>query len=101
MATGRTTNNKRKHNVQEFKKDILAFLEEHGRVPVIHRDHELVEGESLLRSRLDYYTREGHDTVLLGKVYDLDPCHKSGIPSKYRALINQALDVEKPLIRLV
>ena len=101
MSNGRKVNNKRKNNVQGFKKDILLFVKEHGRVPITHRNNEIVEGESLLRHRLDYYTNKCNDMTLLGEVYNLDPCHKSGIPSKYRALINEALSVKKPLIRLV
>jgi hypothetical protein len=101
MANGRKTNNKRKHKVKQFKKDIIAFMEEHGRAPATHRAYEATEGESLLRSRLDYYTEKCNDTTLLGEVYSLDPCHKSGIPLKYRALINKDLNVQKPLIRLV
>ncbi len=101
MSTGRTTNNKRGHNVKKFKEEIVSFIEEHGRVPVTHREFELVEGESKLRSRMDYYTKECNDMTLLGTIYTLDPCHLSGIPSKFRAIINSHLDVEKPLIRLV
>ena len=101
LATGRKTNNKRKHNVQENKKLILEFIKEHGRVPCVHTKHERIKGEHFLRSRLDNYTNDRNDMTLLGQVYDLDPCHKSGIPNKYRSIINKSLDVEKPLIRLV
>ena len=96
MTTGRTSNNKRKHNVRGFKKEILEFIQEHGRVPAVHAG-----GESQLRSRLDYYTNECNDMTLLGQVYEVDKCHKSGIPSKYRVTINEALSGSKPLIRLV
>lgn len=101
LATGRAVNNKRKHDVAGFKKEILAFVKEHNRVPSTNRENELTEGEARLRHRLDYYTNNCNDMTLLGQVYDGDPCHRSGIPAKYRAIINEALTVKKPLIRLV
>lgn len=101
VSTGRVSNNKRKHNIAEFKKEIIAFLEEHGRVPSTSREYETVEGEARLRNKLDYYTKQKNDMTLLGKVYETDKCHLSGIPSKYRKIINEALDVDKPLVRLV
>lgn len=101
MSTGRISNNKRKHNIAKFKEEIIAFLEEHGRVPTTSRQCEIVEGEARLRNRLDYYTKQKNDMTLLGKIYDTDKCHLSGIPSKYRRIINEALDVDKPLIRMV
>ena len=101
MATGRVSNNKRKHNVEGFKKEILEFLNTHGRVPCPSYNHEIFEGEARLRHRLDYYTNQKNDMTLLGKIYDVDKCHKSGIPSKFRKIINESLNVEKPLIRLV
>lgn len=101
MATGRTTNNKRKHDIQGFKKQILEFIETNGRVPTTSRKYETIEGESRLRNRLDYYTGDKNDMALLGQVYAADKCHKSGIPSKFRAIINEALNTKKPLIRMV
>jgi hypothetical protein len=101
MRTGRISNNKRKHNVTEFKKEIMSFLREHGRVPGSSRQYETIEGEARLRQKLDYYTKEKNDTTLLGKIYDTDKCHLSGIPLKYRRIINESLDIDKPLIRLV
>jgi hypothetical protein len=101
MATGRTTNNKRKHNVAGFKQQILDFIKEHGRAPTTHQG-ETIEGEGNLRHKLDYYTKQCNDMTLLGQVYAGDKCHKSGIPMKFRALINEALSKEeKPLIRQV
>lgn len=100
MATGRTSNHKRPHNVKAFKQEILDFIKTHGRVPTT-RSGETVEGEGCLRNKLDYYTKQGNDMTLLGKVYEGDKCHKSGIPAKFRALINESLDTDKPLIRLV
>jgi hypothetical protein len=100
MASGRTTNNKRKHDIEGFKKEILTFIETHGRSPMRYQD-QTVEGEGNLRSKLDRYTLTLGDMTFLGKVYSSDPCHRSGIPAKYRPIINKALDVEKPLIRLV
>lgn len=100
MATGRTTNNKRKHDVQGFKKKILEFVKEHGRAPMSY-SREKFEGEGNLRAKLDRYTLTNKDMTFLGEVYAADPCHKSGIPGKYRAIINEALTVSKPLIRLV
>lgn len=97
MNNGRKTNNKRKHNVKGFKKDILSFIKENGRTPSSRGPIE----ETLLRRKLDHYTYVNNDMTLLGKVYALDPCHKSGIPSKFRKLINESLDVSKPLVRLV
>jgi hypothetical protein len=101
LVAGRKTNHKRKHDIEGFKKEILKFIEDNGRVPSPSRKHQILEGEATLRHRLDYYTLDKNDTTFLGKVYDGDKCHRSGIPSKYRAIINKALDVEKPLIRLV
>lgn len=101
MSTGRVSNNKRKHNVAEFKKEIIAFLEEHGRVPTTSRECEIFEGEGRLRNKLDYYTKKKNDMTLLGKIYDTDKCHLSGVPSKYRKIINEALDIDKPLIRII
>lgn len=101
MSTGRVSNNKRNHNVSEFKKEIIAFLKEHGRVPSTSREYETIEGEARLRNKLDYYTKEKNDMTLLGKIYETDKCHLSGIPSKYRKIINESLDVDKPLIRMV
>lgn len=100
MATGRTTNHKRKHDVKGFKKEILQFMETHGRAPMSRR-HQTVEGEGCLREKLNRYTLELKDMTFLGEVYGKDKCHRSGIPGKYRKLINESLDVEKPLIRLV
>ncbi len=101
MATGRTTNNKRKHDIRNSKKEILNFIKENGRVPCTLKAYEQVEGERLLRHKLDYYTNHNNDMAFLGQVYGLDPCHKSGIPGKYRPIINKALNVDTPLIRLV
>jgi hypothetical protein len=100
MLTGRTTNNKRKHNIKGFKKEILEFIETHGYVPQVKR-HETIEGEGELRNKLNRYTLTKNDMSFLGKVYSLDPCHRSGIPSKFRAIINEILDTETPLIRMV
>jgi hypothetical protein len=101
MLTGRKSNHKRKHDVQGFKKEILAFIKEHGRVPSTSYQYQTNEGEARLRHKLDYYTQTKKDMTLLGKIYETDKCHLSGIPVKYRKLINESLDVEKPLIRLV
>ena len=38
--------------------------------------------------------------TLLGRIFEVDKCHLSGIPMKYRAIINKSLDVERPLVRL-
>lgn len=99
-ALGRGTNNKRPHNVAGFKEEIVAFMKEHGRVPTT-RSGETIPGEGTLRNKLDYYTKQGNDMTLLGIVYKEDPCHRSGIPMRFRPLLNQQLDVSKPLIRLV
>lgn len=96
MVTGRTTNNKPKHDIPGSKKKILEFIKEHGRTP----GNGNLE-ESRLRHKLDRYTLENNDMTFLGQVYEGDKCHRSGIPGKFRALINEALSVEKPLIRLV
>lgn len=100
LVTGRTTNNKRKHDIAGFKKEILEFIETNGRAPMAYQN-ETIEGEGNLRNKLNRYTLTLKDMTFLGKVYELDRCHKSGIPAKFRAIINEALDVEKPLIRLV
>lgn len=97
---GRNTNSKRKHDVRNNKNAILEFIENHGRVPTTYGG-QVIEGEARLRSKLDYYTKVGNDMTLLGKVYKADKCHKSGVPAKYRPIINQTLDIEKPLIRMV
>jgi hypothetical protein len=100
MTAGRKTNNKRKHNVTKHKADIVEFMKKYGRAPITHRRFAKIEGESLLRSRLDYYTNEKKDMALLGKVYEQDKCHRSGIPSRFRPIINEALKTSRPLIRL-
>lgn len=101
LATGRKPSFKRKHNVQLFKQEILQFVETHNRAPTTHAINELVPGEAKLRQKLDYYTKNRNDMGLMGKVYAIDKCHRSGIPARFRSIINEALDVEKPLIRLV
>ena len=99
MASGfRSTNNKRKHNVKGFKIEILEFIEMHGRVPSRLGN---IEGENNLHYKLNYYTNKKKDMAFLGKVYKGDKCHRSGILGKYRSIINEALDIDKPLIRLV
>lgn len=101
MATGRKTNNKRAHNIQGFREEIIAFVKENGRVPSTSYEYQKLEGEACLRHKLDYYTKKRKDMSLLGIVYASDPCHLSGIPVKYRPLINQFLMVEKPLCRII
>lgn len=101
VATGRVSNNKRKHNVDGFKQEILDFIQEHGRAPTTYAGAK-IEGEGRLRQKLDYYTLKNNDMTLLGKVYETDKCHRSGIPAKFRPVINEAIgNVSKPLIRLV
>lgn len=100
LSSGRKTNGKRKHNVQGFKKEILSFVEEHGRVPTT-ASGEKIPGEGNLRHKLDYYTKQMNDTSFLGLIYKGDKCHKSGIPMKFRKVINQNIDLDKPLVRLV
>jgi hypothetical protein len=103
FATGRKSNHKRKHNKKEFKRQILEFIEKHGRVPSTYSGATL-DGEGTLRSKLDYYTQRNKDMTFLGQVYGLDKCHLSGILSKYRPLINNLLEenrLEEPLIRQV
>lgn len=100
MVSGRKTNNKRKHNVKAFKAEIIEFIQTNGRVPTTLTG-EKIQGEGRLRAKLDYYTQEANDMTFLGEVYSLDKCHKSGIPARFRPLINQALEeVEKPLVRM-
>lgn len=101
MATGRKSNYKRKHAVKEGKQEIIDFINKYGRAPTNKSCNETVEGEHLLRCKLDYYTQVKNDMTLLGKVYEIDKCHLSGIPMKFRAIINEQLDVEKPLKNLV
>jgi hypothetical protein len=100
LATGRKASGKRKHDIEGFKKEILAFVETNGRVPSTSYEYQTTEGEARLRHKLDYYTRKKNDTTLLGMIYETDKCHLSHIPMKYRAIINRSLNVEKPLIRL-
>lgn len=100
IALGRKASGKKEHNVVKFKNDILNFLAEHGRVPSTSYEHETIDGEANLRRKLDYYTVNCKDMTLLGQVYSVDKCHKSGIPAKYRKIINESIDVEKPLVRL-
>lgn len=100
MATGRKSNYKRRHNVAGFKEEIITFMKKHGRVPT-SRSGEVIPGEGTLRNKLDYYTKQGNDMTLLGLVYKEDKCHRSGIPMRFRPLLNEQLDTEKPLIRLV
>ena len=101
MLTGRKSNNKRSHDRKVLKKEILDFIMKYGRVPNYYGNRQEIGGESKLRSNLNRYTLEYGDMTFLGEVYSLDPCHRSGIPSKYRAIINESLIVEKPLIRLI
>lgn len=100
MESGRTTNNKRKHNIKQFKQDILNFIKKYGHAPRRYKNATM-EGEGNLKHKLDYYVLTKNDMSFLSEVYALDPCHRSGIPMKFRSLINKALGVEKPLIRLV
>lgn len=100
MATGRKTNGKRKHDVKGFKKEILAFVETHGRVPARYRSAQMIKGEATLRAKLDYYTLKRNDMTLLGSIYEIDKCHKSAIPMRYRPLINKNLNTETPLVRM-
>lgn len=101
MLSGRKTNHKRKHNIEEFKKQIVDFLEKHGRAPSTSYEYQIIEGEACLRQKLDYYTQNKNDMTFLSIVYKHDKCHKSGIPAKYRKILNEYLDIEKPLIRLI
>lgn len=100
MALGRKSNHKGKHDVKGFKKKILQFIKDNGRVPTTYSG-AVIEGEGALRSKLDYYTQVKNDMTLLGEVYKLDKCHKSAIPAKFRPTINANLDIDKPLIRMV
>ena len=101
MSTGRKSNNKRKHDRKTLKREILDFIVKYGHVPNnYNRPHE-IEGEGKLRVNLDRYTGKYGDMGFLGQVYSLDPCHRSGIPLKFRPLINKSLDVDKPLVRMV
>ena len=100
MATGRKSNNKRKHDKKALKKEIIDFIEKNGRVPNRYNRFQEIEGESKLRNNLDRYTQQYGDTTFLGQVYSLDPCHRSGIPLRFRPIINKSLDVDKPLFRI-
>lgn len=100
LVSGRKASGKRKHNIQEFKKEIISFVEIYGRVPARYKNQK-IEGEGRLRAKLEYYTKECGDMTFLSKIYSADKCHRSGIPLKYRPLINRNLDeLEKPLVRL-
>lgn len=101
MITGRKSNNKRKHDYKALKKEILDFMEKYGRAPNYYRSPQEIDGESKLRSNLNRYTGEYNDMGFLSKIYALDPCHRSGIPSKFRPLINKNLNIDKPLVRMV
>jgi hypothetical protein len=100
ILTGRKPTNKRTHDYKVLKKEILDFIKTNGRAPRFYT-HDRGSGEARLRGNLNRYTQEYGDTSLLGEVYTLDRCHRSGIPMKFRPLINGALDVDKPLIRIV
>ena len=54
LATGHKSNHKSKHDVVEFKKKIISFVEENGRVPSPCYACEQIEGEANLRRKLDY-----------------------------------------------
>jgi hypothetical protein len=99
LVTGRKTNNKRKHDIAGFKKQIISFIEEHGRAPNKY-SNEKIEGEGNLQAKLNYYTAVKGEMTFLGEIYALDNCHRSGIAMKYRPLINKSVDVERPLVRL-
>jgi hypothetical protein len=99
MATGRKTNNKRSHNPAMFKEQILEFIKLTGHAPRRYSDQKL-PGEGNLKAKLDYYTLTNNDMYFLGKVYGLDKCHRSGIPMKFRPLLNRELEVGKPLVNL-
>lgn len=101
VSTGRVSNNKRGHDVVGFKKEIIEFLKTYGRVPSPSREYQVIEGEACLRNKLEYYTKEKNDMTLLGIIYDNDKCHRTGIPMKYRKILNEQLKLEKPLIRIV
>jgi len=100
MATGRVSNHKRKHNIKGFKEEIVNFMKEHGRVPTSHNG-AVVTGEGSLRNKLDYYVKVKHDMSFLGTVYKFDKCHRSGVPAKVRKIINQNIELDRPLIRLI
>ena len=100
MSTGRKSNNKRQHNPALFKEQILEFMRVNGHAPRKYREQKLFN-EGNLKAKLDYYTLTNKDMTFLGKVYDLDPCHRSGIPMRFRPVINEQLDIDKPLIRMV
>ena len=101
LFTGRVTNNKRKHDIEGFKEEILNFMNKHGRAPYDKYGEELIEGEASLAHKMHYYVKDKNDTSFLGKIYELDRCYRSGIARKYRPIINASLDTEKPLIRLI
>jgi hypothetical protein len=98
---GRGTNNKRKHDKRGFKKQILEFIEKHGRIPNRYKFAK-IPGEGNLNAKLTYYTTKNNDMTFLGQVYSGDKCHRSGIPFKFRPLLNGLLQenrLEEPLIR--
>lgn len=99
IASGRVSNHKRPHDPVQFKLDILEFIKTNGRVPRRYREGGPLEGN--LRCKLEYYTQEKNDMTFLGQVYEVDKCHKSGIPTRFRRFLNNTLDIEKPLIRLI
>lgn len=101
LATGRKNVFKSKHSVILSKQEIIEFIKTHGRAPTTHKAQEIIPGEANLRRKLDYYTINRNDMTLIGQVYATDKCHRSGIPMRFRPLINSHLDIEKPLIRLV
>ncbi len=100
MVSGRKTNNKRKHDVQGFKKQVIEFIEQHGRIPARYADQK-IQGEGILRARMDYYIDDKNDMSFSGEIYSRDKCYRTSIPYKFRPLINRALEeTEKPLIRM-
>ena len=69
MATGRKSNNKRKHDRKALKKEILDFIEKYGRAPNRYNRPQEIDGESKLRCNLDRYTQEYGDMSFLSEVY--------------------------------
>jgi hypothetical protein len=100
LMTGFKARKKPKHDVSGMRIRIMDFVEKHGRMPT-NQKAETIAGEGVLRRAFDYYVKRRNDMSLLGFAYANDPCHLSGIPMKYRTIINEALDTEKPLIKLV
>jgi hypothetical protein len=94
LETGRIPHNKRKHNRELRKSEIITFMLDNGHAPSDHSNSQYERATA----RALYNLR--NDSSLISTVYTIDKCYKSGIAMRYRKLINQSINIELPLIKM-